>query len=254
MGQEIEDFKNQVKDKHYEALSWETKFKMALEAKKMRDDELAKCSEIGIMKSEIHRMEVKYAHLKKVQEKMVQALENSVYHRDHIYDAANVREKKTGTNIKTQSNIKHKLNEMQNKLKIINSELVATQRQFKEFQMREKENREEILKSEQDIQNEKMQDCLLQTDIKQSVLLKQQNLENIVSRQKRAKRYKMLQMPALTYRRRNSYLTKKLNVKKEFTTVFGASWKVLPHTSLRSRELRCVFSAIALHCMSSNQS
>lgn len=193
LGQEIEDFKNQVKDKHYEALSWETKFKMALEAKKMRDDELAKCSEIGIMRSEIHRMEVKYAHLKKIQEKMVQALENSVYHRDHIYDAANVREKKTGTKVKTQSNIKHKLNEMQNKLKIINSELVVTQRQFKEFQMREKEIREDISKSEQDIQTETMQDCLLQTEIEQSVLLKQQNLENIVSRQKRAKRYKMLQ-------------------------------------------------------------
>jgi coiled-coil domain-containing protein 40 len=193
LGQEIEDFKNQVKDKHYEALSWETKFKLALEARKMRDDELAKSSEIGIMKAEIHRMEVKYAQLKKIQEKMVQALENSVYHRDHIYDAANVREKKTGTKVKTQSNIKHKLNEMQNKLKIINSELSATQRQFKEFQSRENEIREEITKSEHDIQTEKMQDCLLQTEIEQSLLLKQQNLENIVSRQKRAKRYKMLQ-------------------------------------------------------------
>lgn len=193
LGQEIEEFKNQVKDKHYEALSWETKFKMANEAKKMRDDELAKSSEIGIMKSEIHRMEVKYAHLKKIQEKMVQALENSVYHRDHIYDAANVREKKTGTKIKTQSNIKHKLNETQNKLKIINAELVSTHRQFRDFQMREKEIRDEITKNEQDIQTERMQDCLLQTEIEQSLLLKQKNLETIVSRQKRAKRYKFLQ-------------------------------------------------------------
>lgn len=129
LGQEIEDFKDQVKDKHYQALSWETKFKMAMEARKMREEELAKSSEIGIMKSEIHRMECKYANLKKIQEKMVQALENSVYHRDHIYDAANVREKKTGSKVKTQSNIKHKMNEMKNKLKIINSELIATQRQ-----------------------------------------------------------------------------------------------------------------------------
>lgn len=193
LGREIEEFKNQVKDKHYEALSWETKFKMALEARKMRDDELAKSSEIGIMKSEIHRMEVKYAHLKKIQEKMVQALEHSVYHRDHIYDAANTREKKTGTKIKTQSNIKHKLNEMQHKLKVINGELVATQRQFVEFQGKESEIREEIAGKEQDIQTEKMQDCLLQTEIEQSLLLKQQNLENIVKAQKRVKRYKVLQ-------------------------------------------------------------
>lgn len=193
LGQEIEAFKNQVKDKHYEALSWETKFKLALEAKKMRDDELAKSSEIGIMKSEIHRMEVKYDQLKKIQEKMVQALENSVYHRDHIYDAAYVREKKTGSKIKTQSNVKHKLNEMKNKLKIINTDLAVTQRQFKELQMREQEIKETIAAKEQDVQTEKMQDCLLQTEVEQSLLLKQQNLENIVKRQKRAKRYKVLQ-------------------------------------------------------------
>lgn len=59
--------------------------------------------------------------------------------------------------------------------------------------MRESQIRDEIAKSEQDIQNEKMQDCLLQTEVEQSLLLKQQNLGNIVSRQKRAKRYKVLQ-------------------------------------------------------------
>lgn len=193
LGEELEELKNQVKDNHFVALSWETKFKMALEAKKMRDDELAKSSEIGIMKSEIHRMEVKYANLKRIQENMVKALENSVYHRDHIYDAANVREKKTGTKVKTQTNIKHKLNEMINKLKIINTELAVTQRQFQEFEMREDAIREEIANKEQDIQNERMQDCLLQTEIEQSLLMRQQNLENIIKRQKRAKRYKMLQ-------------------------------------------------------------
>lgn len=193
LGQEIEAFKNLVKDKHYETLSWETKFKMAVEAKKMRDDELANSSEIGIMQSEIHRMDVKYAQLKKIQEKMAQALEHSVYHRDHIYDAANVREKKTGTKVKTQSNVKHKLNEMQNKLKIINTELAASQRQFKDYETRANAIKEEIASKEQDIQTEKVQDCLLQTEIEQSLLLKQQNLENIVKRQKRAKRYKLLQ-------------------------------------------------------------
>lgn len=192
LGQDIEDLKNEVKEKHYEALSWETKFKMAVEAKKIRDDELANSSEIGIMKSEIHRMELKYSNLKKLQERMVQALENSVYHRDHIYDAANTREKKTGTKIKTQSNIKHKLSEMKNKLKIINTELIATQHQVSEIQKREEILRAEIVNKEQDIQTEKMQDCLLQTEIEQSILMKQRNLETIVLLQKRAKRYKLL--------------------------------------------------------------
>lgn len=192
LGGEIEELKNEVKEKHYQALSWETKFKMAIEAKKMRDDELAKSSEIGIMKAEIHRMQLKYVNLKKIQEKMVQALENSVYHRDHIYESANTREKKTGTKIKTQSNIKHKLSEMKNKLKIINTELIATQHQVNEIQKREEILRAEIVNKEQDIQTEKMQDCLLQTEIEQSLLLKHRNLDTIVTLQKRAKRYKLL--------------------------------------------------------------
>lgn len=193
LGDEIEEFKNEVKEKHYEALSWETKYKMTLEAKKMRDEELANSSEIGIMKSEIHRMEMKHAQLKKMQERMVQALESSVFHRDHIYDAANTREKKTGTKIKSQSNVKHKMNEMQNKLKIINTELIATQRQVMEIKKREEQLKADIEAKEQDIQTERMQDCLLQTEIEQSLLLKQRNLEQIVLSQKRVKRYKVLQ-------------------------------------------------------------
>lgn len=67
---QIEQFKEEVKAKHYNALSWETKFKMAEEARKTRDEESAKTSEIGIMTSEIHRMEVKFAQIKKLQERM----------------------------------------------------------------------------------------------------------------------------------------------------------------------------------------
>lgn len=190
---EIGELKKEVTLKHYEALSWETKFKMAVEAKKMRDDELSKGSEISIMRAEIHRMECKYSQLKKHLEKQSSDLEASVFHRDHIYDAAHVREKRTGLKTKTQSNIKHKLNEMENKLKITKTDLAAAQRQLKEYQARDQRLRDEITAKEQDIQNERMQDCLLQTEIEQSLLLKQQNLENIVKRQKRAKRYKMLQ-------------------------------------------------------------
>lgn len=193
LSSDIEEHNQAVKDVHYEALSWETKFKLASEAKKMRDEELANTSEIGIMKSEIHRMEVKYASIKRYQEQMCNALVNSVHHRDHIYDAAYVREKKTGSKIKTQTNIKHKVNEMQNQLKIVNSEYVAAQREHKELMMHRDEINKEIASKEQDIQDEKMQDCLLQTEMEQSLLLKQQNLEDIIKRQKRARRYKNLQ-------------------------------------------------------------
>jgi len=56
---EIEDTKEIVIQKHREALSWESKYKMATETKRYRDDELSANGEIGCMKAEIHRMEVK---------------------------------------------------------------------------------------------------------------------------------------------------------------------------------------------------
>lgn len=68
---EITDLKRAVLDKHREALSWETKWKMVAEAKRERDAEFSKASEIGAMKSEIHRMEVRYNQLKRAQEKLV---------------------------------------------------------------------------------------------------------------------------------------------------------------------------------------
>lgn len=193
LGTAIEEIKKLMIEKHHETLSWETKFKMAVDTKKLKDDEMAQSSEIGIMRAEIHRMEVKYNHLKKVQEKMVQDLENCVHHRDHIYDAARTREKMTGSKTKTQTNIKHKLNEMQNKIKIISSELSFTQRHLNEVGSHESALKDDIAAREEEIQREKIQDALLQTEIEQSLLLKQQNLENIVKRQQRAKRYKYLQ-------------------------------------------------------------
>jgi uncharacterized protein YjbK len=82
---------------------------------------------------------------------------------------------------------------MENKLRMINSEITGTQKQFRELERKERELREDIAVKEQDIQSEKMQDCLLQTEIEQSILMKQQNLETIVQKQKRAKRFKVLQ-------------------------------------------------------------
>lgn len=190
---EIEETKKLVVEKHHEALSWETKFKMAVDTKKLKDEEEANSSEIGIMKAEIHRMEVKFSQLKKQQEKMVQQMENCVHHRDHIYDAAYTREKMTGSKTKTQTNIKHKINEMQNKLKIINSDLSLTQRHLNEVGSHKSALKDDITARDEEIQKEKVQDKLLQTEIEQSMLLKQQNLENIIKRQQRAKRYRYLQ-------------------------------------------------------------
>jgi coiled-coil domain-containing protein 40 len=118
---DIIDTKDVVMEKHREALSWETKYKLSLEAKKYRDDEMAKTSEIGCMRAEIHRMDVRLAQLKRAQEKLVHDLQNSVHHRSHIFDAASTREKIASSKCKQRSTIHHKLDELKNKIKHINA-------------------------------------------------------------------------------------------------------------------------------------
>lgn len=65
---EIDELKRMVLDRHHEALSWETKWKMIEEAKRQNDEEYAKSGEIGAMKMEIRRMEVRLGELKRAQE------------------------------------------------------------------------------------------------------------------------------------------------------------------------------------------
>lgn len=189
---ELEDTKNLVQEKHREALSWETKFKMTVEAKKYRDEELSQESEIGCMRAEIHRMEVRFLQLRRAQEKLVQDLENCIQHREHIFDTASVKEKIQGTKSKSHSTVQHRLNEIKNKLRQINGETVITEKSIAEITNHMDILQTELQQRKMDIEDEKLQDTLLQSEVQQGMLLKQENLENIVRKQHRAKRYKVL--------------------------------------------------------------
>lgn len=224
LGNEIEELKATVMERHREALSWETKWKMVAETKRQRDQEYAKSSEIGIMESEIHRMEVRYAQLKRAQEKLVHDMEISVQHRDHIFDAATLRSKlqkknpqKSAPAANPQQNrgkeLKAKLKQVIRDTKVAEEELAVV--------LGEKEGLEiELKQINQAIEDERMQYLLMQNEIEETTLLKQevlnahqfipenfrgrrervftfnfslfQNLENIVRLQQRAKRYRNL--------------------------------------------------------------
>uniref|UniRef100_A0A1Q3FT71 Putative cohesin-subunit n=1 Tax=Culex tarsalis TaxID=7177 RepID=A0A1Q3FT71_CULTA len=190
LGKEIDECKQEVLDKHREALSWETKYKMSSEAKKFKDEESAQNSEIGIMKAEIHRMQVRYAQLKRMQEKLVTDLENTVHHREHIFDTVNAREKVYGSKFKSRSTMQHKINELKNKLKIVFGEISDTEKNLIEIDTAQKLLQAEIENKSQQIEEEKIQTSLIKTEIEQATLLKQENLDYIVRHQYRARRYR----------------------------------------------------------------
>ncbi|KAL9707425.1 hypothetical protein quinque_010943 [Culex quinquefasciatus] len=190
LGKEIDECKQEVLDKHREALSWETKYKMSYEAKKFKDEESAQNSEIGIMKAEIHRMQVRFSQLKRMQEKLVTDLENTVHHREHIFDSVNAREKVYGSKFKSRSTMQHKINELKNKLKIVFGEISDTEKNLIEIDTAQKLLQAEIENKSQQIEEEKIQTSLIKSEIEQATLLKQENLDYIVRHQYRARRYR----------------------------------------------------------------
>lgn len=190
LGKEIEECKQEVLEKHREALSWETKYKMSSEAKKFKEEESAQNSEIGIMKAEIHRMQVRYTQLKRMQEKLVSDLENTVHHREHIFDTVNAREKVYGSKFKTRSTMQHKINELKNKLKIVFGEISDAERNLIEIDTAQKLLSAEIENKTQQIEEEKIQTSLIKSEVEQATLLKQDNLDYIVRHQYRARRYR----------------------------------------------------------------
>lgn len=186
--------KQLVLDKHQEALSWETKFKLTAETKKYRDEEISQTSEIGCMKAEIHRMQVRYAQLKRAQEKLVFDLDNTIQHREHIFDSATCREKITGNKCRARLNLQQKVNETKNKLRQIQNEILGMERNLTDVTKVEEMLREEIETYDREIAAERVQDKLIKTEIEQGYLLKQENLENIVRKQRRVKRYRTAAM------------------------------------------------------------
>lgn len=174
---EVELTKQRVMEKHREALSWETKWKMAQETRKYLQDEYAAASDIGVMRAEIHRMEVRYGQLKRAQEKLVHDMENCVQHREHIFDEANVRGKMPDSKTKSRFTIQHRLNDMRNKYKHVNMEAVAIERNIGDLMAEQDDYLAECNKLTQDIEHERIQDSMLQNEIEQAGLLKQQVIE-----------------------------------------------------------------------------
>lgn len=172
---EIEQTKYLVMEKHHESLSWETKYKMAVETKKYCDAEMANNSEIALMKAEIHRMEVRLSQLKRGQERLKQDLDLSVNQRGHIFDTANARDKVSHhTRSKSRSVLQHKMNEIKNKIKQLQAEIVGTENVMVDVmgQLRKMEGENE--NKRQELEDEQLQDKLLQDEIEQGLLLKQE--------------------------------------------------------------------------------
>lgn len=93
---------------------------LANETQKSFKEERNAGGDIAMMKSEIHRMEMRLSQLRKAQEKLVQDMEFCVLRRDNIVDEAISREKKNPKSLHNQKIVfRKRLDDQKSKIKQI---------------------------------------------------------------------------------------------------------------------------------------
>lgn len=171
---DIDEAKATTVEKHREALSWETKWKMAAETIRYRADQTAAASELGMMRAEIHRMEVRLGQLRRAQDKLALDMEHCVQHRDHIFDGASLRGKMPDGDAKTRYTVQHRLNDMRNKCRHAQNEMAALQRDLDEAYCSEQRFVVEIRLLQGMEEEERTQGQLLSDEIGQKQVLRQE--------------------------------------------------------------------------------
>ncbi|KAH8263101.1 hypothetical protein KR044_004368 [Drosophila immigrans] len=192
---EIELSKDLVLDSHREALSWETKHKLIEETINWSKSESSLDGEIGAMKIEIHRMNIRHSQLKRAQEKLVQDLEHCVMHREQIFVNATVKEhidaKKKRFQNSSQAQVK--LDEVRNKTKMIANEIAFLSEKRIGDSISNIERMIYILRKIQvDLSEVTTKDKGIQAKIDEAILTKHANLEQIIRKQNRAKAFRKL--------------------------------------------------------------
>ncbi|CAF1410480.1 unnamed protein product [Didymodactylos carnosus] len=128
---------------------WERKIQLAKEMKSAVDSETGQ-GEIRAMKSEIHRMQVRYEQLLKQQEKLIRDMESSVSRRDTIVTRGEFQQKLPQNRAVMQNNVQRKIVDLQKKIRESTQEAVYVE---KELDVHRAKQQEQVIKME-DIQRE----------------------------------------------------------------------------------------------------
>ncbi|KAH8385264.1 hypothetical protein KR009_003450 [Drosophila setifemur] len=194
---DIELHKDFVIENHREGLSWETKYKLLEETILWSKSERSFKGEIGLMKTEIHRMNIRYSQLNRAQERLVQDLQHCVMHREQIFVNATVKEhvKTKFKKLKNISQIQVRLDEVHNRAKLIRNEIAY----LSDKRLMDDVNKIErmiymLRRIQSDLNDILKDDANIQDRIDDGILAKHANLELIIRKQTRAKAYRKLNL------------------------------------------------------------
>lgn len=179
-----ESLEKELLDDQREDLEWEKKVKLAQEMKENIMKEQSENGDIGGLRNEIHRMEIRYAQLKKAQESLVSDLDTTVHKRSRIFDKNLVKEKEDTSRIKQA--VIRKIEIVLAKIKKLNEKIENFEAECRNLYnqkcqiVKDIKNYEERISSLQNIIHN------LDEKVLEYTFLKQKNLEILIRKQKLA--------------------------------------------------------------------
>ncbi|KAI4488967.1 hypothetical protein M0804_004465 [Polistes exclamans] len=184
-----------------ESLSWEKKVQIIQETSKEIKSERTSGGDIAVMKSEIHRMEMRLSHLKRAQEKLINDMEFCVGRRDVILNKVMGKLKKNPKEQQNQKIVftkrikdqKLKIKQILKEMKQIESNILQMEDKMKEM-VKELDEKRQALKGIEDTIPD------IDQEIMKMDMLKSYKLKSLVFKQRKVKllqdiksgRYKML--------------------------------------------------------------
>ncbi|CAF3574991.1 unnamed protein product [Adineta steineri] len=118
---------------------WERKIQLAKEMKSAVDSETGQ-GEIRAMKSEIHRMQVRYDQLLRQQEKLIRDMETSVLRRDTIVTRGEFQQKIPQNKATMQSTVQKKITDLQRKIRDSTQHAAELEQQLDEYKSIQQEH------------------------------------------------------------------------------------------------------------------
>merc|ERR1719239_749976 len=187
---EKEKLLNSLVEAERQIMLWEKKTQLARETRAAVDSEVGQ-GEMRAMKSEIHRMQVRYSQLMKQQEKMIQDMEKAVSRRDTILtrgDAQSKMKKKT----LTKGTFERQMGELRKKIKTTIQDANSCDTEIQDLRSHQQALSQQLEEKQINCQQLQSTSDTLDGDVDRTAEVKQKNLTDLLSRQQKMKYYQQV--------------------------------------------------------------
>ncbi|XP_075760222.1 coiled-coil domain-containing protein 40 isoform X5 [Pelodiscus sinensis] len=183
--EEKERLLNSLVEAEHQIMLWEKKIQLAKEMRAAVDSDTGQ-GEIRAMRTEIHRMQVRYSQLTKQQEKMIRDMEATVSRRETIMIRGE-GQSKMDKKYFTKKDFHHKTQELRKKIKDTQKNAEDCNRTIMELENTQQSLSINLLEKQQHVSSLQAESDVLDADVERLQDKKRWNLSEIVAYQTRQK-------------------------------------------------------------------